>query len=104
MSGDTTSASNTQLASFLQCAKPVFVGFCLEGKEQVMHYVIKLEASLNMVGLEQSLKERAPSRNTSKCKGMTLYSEGKLPKRAALQLGQSSLPWATGRLVTTGRT
>ena len=36
---------------------PVFVGLCLDGKEQVMHYVIKLEAFLKTVGLEQSLKK-----------------------------------------------
>ena len=86
------------------------MGLCLEGKEQVMHYVIKLEAFLKTVGLEQSLTERAPSRNTANSKaGLFIWRESyqnvldSCSKSFSMHLGQSSLPWATGRLVTIGR-
>lgn len=75
------------------------MGLCLEGKEQVMHYVIKLEAFLKTVGLEQSLTKRAPSRNTANAKvglfiGRECYQNvlDSRSESSSMQLGQVSLP------------
>lgn len=75
------------------------MGLCLQGKEQVMHYVFKLEAFLKTVGLEQSLMERAPSRNTANAKaglfiGRECYQNvlDSPSESSSMQLGQASLP------------